>query len=207
VLSLNKIDYYSLRGVPNTAFTESFAFMFQARDLDVLGVEKPEGSRESMRVINDFWMTYEISGVSIVDMKVWRWMYAHPDAGARELKEAVISIAKEVWDRYYAGVMGSRDIFLLAIYSHMIDAALYLPDYPLGHLIDFQVGEFMKGKNLAVEMSRVVASGSVTPDYWMKKATGAQLSSAVLLNATKAALDEVEKPNLPPQSAPADAKR
>ena len=205
VLSLNKIDFYSLRGVPNTAFTESFAFMFQAKDLDVLGIEKSESGLESIRVLNDFWMTYEISGVSIVDMRVWRWMYAHPEAGSRELKEAVIKIAKDVWDRYFAGVIGSREVFILAVYSHMIDAALYLPDYPLGHLIDFQVGEFMKGKNLAAEMSRVVASGSVTPDQWMRKATGASLSSAILLDATKAALDDMERPAVenPPSENPA----
>ena len=33
---------------------------------------------------------------------------------------------------------------LLGVYSHMIDAFLYLPDYPIGHLIAFQIEEQMK---------------------------------------------------------------
>jgi len=32
-------------------------------------------------------------------------------------------------------------VTLLAIYSHMISDQLYLPDYPIGHLIGFQVEE------------------------------------------------------------------
>ena len=70
-------------------------------------------------------------------MKVWQWMYEHPDASATELKDKVINIAKEVWNTYYAPVFGSKDEPILAVYSHMIDAPLYLSAYPLGHLIDF----------------------------------------------------------------------
>ena len=33
---------------------------------------------------------------------------------------------------------------LLAIYSHMIDSFLYLPDYPLGHMIAFQIERQME---------------------------------------------------------------
>ena len=36
-VSLYEIDHYSLQGVPNTAFTEALAFVFQARDLELLG--------------------------------------------------------------------------------------------------------------------------------------------------------------------------
>ncbi len=37
VFSLYRLDHTLLQGVPNTAFTEGFAFVFQARDLEVLG--------------------------------------------------------------------------------------------------------------------------------------------------------------------------
>ena len=40
VLDLYDIDYYTLAGVPNTAFTEASAFLFQARDLELLEDKK-----------------------------------------------------------------------------------------------------------------------------------------------------------------------
>ena len=48
-------------------------------------------------------------------------------------------IAREVWNEYFAPVFGARDVTLLAIYSHTINNMLYLPDYPLGHMIALQV--------------------------------------------------------------------
>ena len=35
--SLNAIDYYSLNGVPNTAFTEALAFVFQGQRSRIAG--------------------------------------------------------------------------------------------------------------------------------------------------------------------------
>ncbi|MCK7534346.1 MAG: hypothetical protein MZV63_26680 [Marinilabiliales bacterium] len=65
-------------------------------------------------------------GVALVDMYVWKWLYAHPEATATELKDQVILIAKDVWNKYYAPVFGIKDQPILAIYSHMIDYPLYL---------------------------------------------------------------------------------
>ena len=78
---------------------------------------------------------YEITGVSLVDMKIWHWMYDHPDATPVELKLAAMAIARDVWNAYYAPVFKTDDITLFAIYSHIIHSQLYLPDYALGHLI------------------------------------------------------------------------
>ena len=36
--SLNEIDHWTMNGVPNNAFTEALAFVFQARDLELLGL-------------------------------------------------------------------------------------------------------------------------------------------------------------------------
>ena len=33
-------------------------------------------------------------GVSLVDMRVWEWLYSRPDATPAQLKEAVITAAK-----------------------------------------------------------------------------------------------------------------
>ena len=38
-ISLHFVDNYALNGVPNTAFTEALAFVFQSRDLQLLGMK------------------------------------------------------------------------------------------------------------------------------------------------------------------------
>ena len=190
--SLNMIDHYLLSGVPNTAFTEAIAFVFQAHDLDLLGITSNDPQAETMKTLNDFWMTYEIAGVGLVDMGVWHWMYDHPDAAPAQLKEAAIAIAKDIWNKYYAPVFGKKDILLLGIYSHMIDSFLYLPDYTIGYLIANQIEEQVKKSgSIGKEIERIVASGSIAPDLWMKNATGSPVSADALLEETEKALRAV----------------
>lgn len=188
VLSYRYIDHTLLRGVPNTAFTEGFAFVFQSRDLDLLGFKQQDASREALNTLDVLWSTYEIAGVALIDMRAWRWLYEHPECSAEQFREAVLSIAKEVWNAYYAPVLGMKDVPLLAIYSHMVDAGLYTPDYPLGHIIAFQIEQYLQGKNLAKEMQRMCAIGSVSPDLWMKTAVGAPISTKPMLEAADKAL-------------------
>jgi len=187
-ITLNDVDYYSLSGVPNTSFTEAVAFLFQKRDLELLGLKNPNPEDVWYEALDVFWSSYEIMGVSLVDMQVWEWLYAHPDATAADLKEAVITIAREVWNSYYAGVLGGKDETLLGIYSHMIDYPLYLPNYPMGHLINFQIEQQVRGKNLAEEINRMYTQGSIIPQLWMKKAVGSPISIDPLLTATIDAL-------------------
>ena len=192
--SLNMIDHYLLSGVPNTAFTEAIAFVFQAHDLDLLGITSNDPQAETMKTLNDFWMTYEIAGVGLVDMGVWHWMYDHPDAAPAQLKEAAIEIAKDIWNKYYAPVFGKKDILLLGIYSHMIDSFLYLPDYTIGYLIANQIEEQVKKSgSIGKEIERIVASGSIAPDLWMKNATGSPVSADALLEETEKALKAVNE--------------
>jgi len=127
-------------------------------------------------------------GVSLVDIQVWEWLYANPDATPAQLKEAVISIAKGVWNEYYADIIGGEDEILLGIYSHMIDYPLYLPNYPMGHLIDFQIEQQVKGKNIAEEVDRIYTQGRIIPQLWMRNAVGSSISIEPLLNATDEAL-------------------
>lgn len=188
--SLNEVDYTLLQGVPNTAFTEALAMVLQGHDLEVLGLAAPDAQSEALRTLNDFWNTYEISGVALVDMGVWHWMYDHPDHTSEQLRDATVQIAKDIWNRYYAGVFGKRDVVLLAVYSHMIDSILYLPDYPIGHLIAFQVEEQMKKTGaIGPEFERMAKMGDVTPDLWMINATGKPVGPDALLGATKKALE------------------
>jgi oligoendopeptidase F len=189
VFSLYEVDHTLLQGVPNSAFTEALAFVFQGKDLELLGLAKPDAESERLRVLNDFWMTWEIAGVSLVDIAVWHWMYDHPDATAPQLRDAVVKIARETWNRYYAPVLGEKDSVLLGVYSHMISYPLYLCDYPLGHMIAFQIEEHMKKAGaIGPEFERMAKFGSVTPDLWMVNATGAPVSAGPLLRATEAVL-------------------
>jgi hypothetical protein len=190
--SLYDIDSIFLEGVPNTAFTEALAFVFQAHDLELLGLAKPDAQSRAMKTLNDFWATWEISGVALVDMAVWHWMYDNPNATPSELKAATLRIAREVWNRYYAPVFGVKDVALLGIYSHMIDAFLYLPDYPIGHLIAFQIeAQVEKAGDLGKEFERMSRAGNIAPDVWMKKATGAPVGPEALLTETARALEVV----------------
>ncbi|HSP93590.1 MAG TPA: hypothetical protein VLU06_03495 [Thermoanaerobaculia bacterium] len=187
--SLNEIDHTLLAGVPNTAFTEALAFVFQARDLELLGLSKPDPQSRALETLNDFWGTFEIAGVALVDMGVWHWMYDHPDSTPAQLKEATLQIARDVWNRYCASIFKTRDVTLLAIYSHMISSFLYLPDYPIGHMIAFQIKQ-QREKTGAVgtEFERMTKVGNVAPDIWMKNACGSPVGPEALLAETEKAL-------------------
>lgn len=190
---MRRIDHYLLNGVPNTAFTEGFAFVFQARDKELLGLEEKDKNFENLFVINDFWMTYEIAGVALVDMEVWHWMYKNPDATPEQLRDAVIEISKKIWNKFYADVFNQKDVTLLGIYSHMIHSGLYLPDYPIGHLIAFQIEQQMKkAGNVGREFERMVAAGSIAPDLWMMNATGQNVGPEALIKATEQALKNLK---------------
>lgn len=188
VFSLDRVDHTLLRGVPNTAFTEGFAFVFQSRDLELLGLARRDTMTAHLNALDNLWSTAEIAAVALVDMGVWHWMYDHQDATPAELREAVTGIAKDVWNRYYAPLFGVKDVDLLVIYSHMIDAGLYLPDYPLGHIIAFQVEEFIERGDLAAEMERMCTIGSITPDRWMQQAVGGAISAEPMIRAAEKAL-------------------
>jgi hypothetical protein len=191
VISLYEVDHTLLAGVPNSAFTEALAFVFQARDLELLGLTQPDAEAARLKVLDDFWSTWEISGVALVDVRSWHWMYEHKDATPAQLRAAVVQISKDVWNTFYAPVLGGRDTVLLGIYSHLVAYPLYTPDYPLGHLIAFQIEEQVsRSPALGVEFERMARFGSVIPDEWMKNATGAPVSADALLRATDRALEQ-----------------
>ena len=181
--------------MPNTAFTEALAFVFQGHDLELLGLSAPDDKALAFKTVNDYWMTCEIAAVALVDMGVWHWTYDHPEATPAELREATLAIARDVWNRYYAPVIGVRDVTLLAIYSHMINNFLYLPDYPIGHLIAFQVEAKMRAAgSVGQEFERVARLGQIAPDLWMRQASGSPVGADALLEATGRSLRELGAP-------------
>jgi hypothetical protein len=192
VFSLYGVDHTLLQGVPNVAFTEAMAFVFQARDLEVLGLAAMDPEAKRLLALNDLWATAEIAAVGLVDLAMWHWMYDHPRATPAELREATLRIATDVWNRWWAPIAGAKDSPILAIYSHMVNNQLYLPDYPIGHLIAAQVeehvGRLPPGRTLGDEFERMTTFGAVAPDLWMKNATGEPVSAQPLLRAAAKAL-------------------
>ena len=197
VISLYDIDYYTLAGIPNTGFTEASAFLFQGRDIELLGDEamRRKGERleaKGEKVLDLIWGMYEIMGVSLVDMRMWQWLYANPDASAADLREAVLRIAGEVWNQYYFPVLGEKDSPLLGIYSHMVGYALYLPAYPIGNLVQYQLEEHLAkcttAEQWAKEYTRIYQQGCLTPDAWMRGAVGEAMSVEPILKAVRQSL-------------------
>ncbi|MBA3914615.1 MAG: hypothetical protein H0X25_12375 [Acidobacteriales bacterium] len=190
--SLNEMDHTLLAGVPNTAFTEALAFVFQGHDLELLGLPAPDAKSLAEKTLNDFWATYEIAGVALVDMGVWHWMYDHPNATPEQLRDATVNLARQVWNQYYAPVFHQKDVVMLGVYSHMIDSFLYLPDYPIGHMIAHQVEQKMPTiTSVGPEFERIAKMGAVTPDLWMINATGKPVGPDALLESTQKALAQV----------------
>ena len=186
VISLYDIDYYTLAGIPNTGFTEASAFLFQERDLQLLH-QSTQSPQQADQLFDMIWGMYEIMGVSLVDMRMWQWLYAHPEADAAALRETVIAIASEVWNQYYAPILGEKDSPLLGIYSHMVGYALYLPAYPIGNLVQYQLDEHLANcatpEEWAKEYTRIYQQGCLTPDAWMRGAVGKPMSVEPILNA------------------------
>ena len=191
-ISLNDVPNYMINGVPNTAFTEALAFVFQERDLFLLNMKDNNPEKEYLKTLDIFWSVYEIMGVSMVDMKMWQWLYANPNSSATELRDEVIQIAKDVWNTYYAPVFGVKDQTILAIYSHMINSPMYLPNYAFGHLIHFQLEEHFKTHEFASEVQRIFALGQLTPNEWMKQAVGTPLSNEAILKAVDVAVEKLK---------------
>jgi hypothetical protein len=188
VISLYDIDYYTLAGIPNTGFTEASAFLFQERDLQLLH-NTTQPLQRTDQLLDMIWGMYEIMGVSLVDMRMWQWLYAHPKANAADLRQAVLMIACEVWNKYYAPLLGEEDSPLLAVYSHMVGYALYLPGYPIGQIIQYQLEEHLKKcttpTEWAQEYTRIYQQGCLTPNAWMHGAVGAPMSIEPILKAVQ----------------------
>ena len=192
-ISLYDVDYYMLNGVPNTAFTEALAFIFQKRDLELLGIDNKNPQKVALQTLDNFWSTYEIMGVSLLDQRMWKWMYANPNATPAELNEAVVAMAKEIWNEFYAPVFGIQDEPILAIYSHMVNSPIYLSNYAFGYLIQFQVEQYLHKADFAPEVERLFRIGSLTPNAWMQEGLGEDISIDSIIKEAGKAVKELKK--------------
>lgn len=183
-------DYYLLKGIPSSPFTEGMADLIAYRSLVGLGINPEYSAREKQdNALAAFWFVCEMGAEALHEIRVWHWLYDHPDATVTELKIATIDIAKDIWNQYFADIFGVKDVPIFAIYNHFISGALYLHSYPIGNIVLMQLEEHFEGRDFATEMIRTCKIGKLTPDLWMIKATGEPLSSKPLLNAMRNALE------------------
>gem|GEM_PF-5193250 len=173
-----------LRGVPNTACTEAFAFLYQSQARRVLGL--PDMDDPHLATVQRLIEACEIAGPALLEIRVWRWLYEHPETDAATLHEEVLRLAGALWSEFYEPYFGPDRYRLLAAYQHMIAYPLYLADYALGYMINHQITAHMAGKDLASETKRICAIGRVTPDLWMRRAVGSPISAEALLDAVAA---------------------
>jgi hypothetical protein len=192
-MSLRFIDNVLLAGVADIGFSEAFAFIFEDRALDMLGAERNDPSEKDLKILKRFWSTFEIAGVALVDMRIWRWLYKNKNATPEEIKNAVCRIAKSVWNKYFAPIFGIRNEYILAIYSHIIEWPLYLPNYPIGYVVSFQILDYCKDKDWVKEMERMCKIGCLSPNAWLKIAVGTPLSLKPLMQTTKEALERISE--------------
>lgn len=190
LISVHRVPRPALRGVPNTACSEAFAFLFQAEARRVLGVAPAvePATADAARSLESALSAIQIAGPGLLELRAWRWLYAHPDADAPALRDAVLGIADEVWARHFATAFGPDPYALLAAYQHLIAYPLYLPNYAIGHIISHQIRRHLAGRDLASETLRICAIGNVTPDLWMTRAVGEPLSARGLVEDAAAAV-------------------
>lgn len=182
----------ALRGVPNTACTEAFAFLYQGLAAKVL--ELPEGDDDTaadMACCERLLEAAQIAGPALLEIHVWRWIYEHPDATPEDIRDTVLQVADDLWNRYYAEHLGPDPYAILGTYQHMVGYPLYLADYALGHIISHQIIQHMVGRDLASETRRICSIGTLTPDAWMRRAVGSGIDAHVLASDAAEAVDRL----------------
>ena len=187
VFSLHRVPRPALLGVPTLGITEGMAFTFQDYARAVIGMPYPPQHRE-ITTINTYLNACEIAGAGLVDLLMWRWLYANPDATAEQLRAATLQTADAIWSQYFGAYYGADDNRLLAAYQHMIGMMLYLPNYTVGHIVAHQVRSHLTPATLAREIERMCALGNLTPDLWLQRAIGQPLSAQQLIDDAAAAV-------------------
>ena len=63
----------------------------------------------------------------------------------------------------------------------------------MGHMIAFQIEEHIKkAGNVGSEVERMTTLGRITPDLWMKEATGSRVGADALVDAAERALETIK---------------
>jgi len=185
VLTTYEMDYKSIWGVPNTAFTEGFAFTFQDKADFILGRKTTLDA--DITVMQRFWEVFEITGPALTEIRFFHWLYDNPDASAEAMHKAIRRIGDAVWAQFYARIFGKEGHGLMSVYSHMLWCSFYLADYSMGYVIAYQVRKHLATRKFAPEMERMCALGCIYPEQWMQAAVGQEISANPLLDDVKKA--------------------
>ena len=179
-----------LEGVPNTACTEAFAFLYQSLAKRVLGIEDEAAAKRAFHeaTLGTMLMACQIAGPSLMELRTWRWLYSNPEATAADLRDTVLRISDEVWDEFFAEHFGPDPYRILGAYQHMVAHPLYLPDYAIGQMISHQIRAHVQGRDVAKETKRICSIGRLTPAAWMKEAVGGSLSARPLIEDSRRAV-------------------
>ena len=168
-----------LAGLPGPAFTLALDPMAQ----------DPSAHPAAADPLAVFWAAWERSGAALVELAVWRWLYAHPGAGPGDLAQAVQVLARERWNRSYAPVLGQPDCLLLASRASLVAGELGLADAAMAPMIACQLRTRLpRPEDLGPALRRWTALGRLTPDLWLRRAGCGPLGPEALLAATAAAL-------------------
>ena len=132
----------AMRGVPNTACTEAFAFLYQSLGKRALGIEDAAAAERAFHeeTIAAMLMTCQIAGPSLVELRTWREIYALGDACDPEaIRTALLRHSEEVWNEFFKPHFGEDRYHILGAYQHMLGHPLYLADYAIGRTISHQI--------------------------------------------------------------------
>ena len=81
---------------------------------------------------------------------------------------------------------------------HMVNAPMYLPNYPLGHIVQYQLEEHLAKcktqREFAQEYARIYKLGRLTPKEWMIEAVGEAPSIEPILRAVGTICAETQMP-------------
>ena len=179
LISTHFVPRPALRGVPNTACTEAFAFLYQTLAPRILGLDEDNHAADCT-IAQTMLDACQIAGPALLELHVWRWLYANPEADAELLRTQVLKIASELWSTHFEPYLGPDKHATLAAYQHMIGYPLYLADYALGHIISHQIRQHVQHRDLSCETHRICSIGAVTPDAWMRRAVGNGIDAAAL---------------------------
>lgn len=191
VYCTNGMDYFVLAGVPSPAITEGFAELFVYKNASGLGLT-PYGKEERNHrlALAAMWYMFEMGGQSLVEIESWKWLYANPGATAEEVRGAVTRIAGDVWNTYFADIVGGeRDRRILSIYNHFATGDLYLYNYFVSNAVMYQLHCALDGPELAGRLREICLEGATSNERWMRNALGEGISVDRLIEDAAAAVE------------------
>jgi hypothetical protein len=183
----------ALRGVPGSCAVEAVANVFCDTRFRLVGVKlsTEDIAPLDQLTIQSMLASCQMSGPALLELRVWRWLYDHPDATAEDLRAVVLEIAADIWAEFFEPYFGPDPYYLPAAYQHMIGYPLYLANYVLSDIALQQMRAYVRGKNVASELLRMYTIGRLTPDLWMERAVGAPLSAEPFLRDANRVLTQL----------------